>query len=332
MVQLLAVGLFLLTLGQAAFAAINPQDWMSEIYANNPDKPLRQIMIPGTHDTGTDRMTSKSPLSSTMDGIVKIAPRGALVAWSKTQDRSMQQQLNDGIRYFDLRVENTSQGWMTYHGLLSNYLTDMLEQLARFVENHPREIILLDFQALSNFNNDMTALITYLEEHPVLGPRVANWGEFGPRVRIGDLWDADKSIIPMFSQRRVRFPDGSYGDSNFVWPRVLQNPWSNTRHTAKVEEDLLNGIRQRPDDIFYVSQGVLTPDAHVVTLGWFQGITSLRDMAVKWMNTKFANLIPRLNTEARRAGKHVNIIIADYYQHGGLVPLCLQLNEQNANN
>jgi hypothetical protein len=332
MVQLLAFGLFLLTLGQAAFAAINPQDWMSEIYANNPNKPLRQIIIPGTHDTGTDRMTSSSQLSSTMDGIVKIAPRGALVTWSKTQDRTMHQQLNDGIRYFDLRVENTPQGWMTYHGLLSNYLTDMLEQLARFVENHPREIILLDFQALANFNNDMTALITYLEEHPVLGPRVASWGEFGPKVRIGELWDADKSIIPMFSQRRVRFPDGHYGDSNFVWPRVLQNPWSNTRHTAKVEEDLLNGIRQRPDDIFYVSQGVLTPDAHVVTLGWFQGITSLKDMAVKWMNPKFANLIPRLNAEARRSGKHVNIIIADYYQHGGLVPLCLQLNEQNVFN
>jgi hypothetical protein len=50
------------------------------------------------------------------------------------------------------------------------------------------------------------------------------------------------------------------------------------------------------------------------------------------MNPKFANLIPRLNAEARRSGKHVNIIIADYYQHGGLVPLCLQLNEQNAGN
>jgi hypothetical protein len=53
-------------------------------------------------------------------------------------------------------------------------------------------------------------------------------------------------------------------------------------------------------------------------------------MAVKWMNPKFATLLPRLNDEARRAQKHVNIIIADFYQHGSFVDLCLELNQQNA--
>ena len=99
---------------------------------------------------------------------------------------------------------------------------------------------------------------------------------------------------------------------------------------AKVEEDLLNGIRQRPDDIFYVSQAVLTPDANVVTTGWTRGITSLRDMAMKWMNPKFSDLLPRLNEAALDAEKHVNIIIADFYQHGSFVELCLRLNLQNA--
>lgn len=330
MLRLGAFGLFLWAFWSQAFAGINPSDWMHEIYANKPEQPLRQIIIPGTHDTGTDQMTSSSKAASALEGIMKIAPKGAVVAWSKTQDRPMRQQLNDGIRYFDMRVEQTAQGWMTYHGLLSNRLTDMLQELAVFLEAHPREIVLLDFQSLVNFNSDVTDLIAYFENHPILGGRVAPWGEFGPQVRLGDLWDADKNLILLFDQRRVRLPDGNFGDTNLAWPRTLQNPWSNTRHTAKVEEDLLNGIRQRPDHIFYVSQGVLTPDANVVTTGWTRGITSLRDMAVKWMNPKFAALLPRLNEEARRAGKHVNIIIADFYQHGSFVDLCLQLNQQNA--
>ncbi|HET9240449.1 MAG TPA: phosphatidylinositol-specific phospholipase C domain-containing protein [Oligoflexus sp.] len=330
MVRLGAFGLFLLSLWTQAFAQVNPSDWMSEIYAHKPEQALRQIIIPGTHDTGTDQMTSGSGAASALEGIMKIAPKGAVVAWSKTQDRSMGQQLEDGIRYFDMRVENTPSGWMTYHGLLSNRLTDMLAELAAFFENHPHEIVLLDFQSLVNFNNDVTELVSYFENHPVFRSRVAPWGEFNPQVRLGDLWDADKNLILLFDQRRVRLPDGSWGDSSFVWPRTLQNPWSNTRHTAKVEEDILNGIRQRPDDIFYVSQAVLTPDANVVTTGWTRGITSLRDMAVKWMNPKFAALLPRLDQSARDADKHVNIIIADFYQHGSFVDLCLRLNQQNA--
>ena len=330
MVRLGAFGLFLLSLWTQAFAGVNSSDWMQEIYANKPEQPLRQIIIPGTHDTGTDQMTSGSGKASTLEGIMKIAPKGAVVAWSKTQDRSMGQQLQDGIRYFDMRVENTPAGWMTYHGLLSNRLTDMLEELAVFLDNHPREIVLLDFQSLVNFNNDVTDLVSYFEAHPVFSRRVAPWGDFNPQVRLGDLWNADKNIILLFDQRRVRLPDGNYGDSSLVWPRTLQNPWSNTRHTAKVEEDLLNGIRQRPDDIFYVSQAVLTPDANVVTTGWTRGITSLRDMAMKWMNPKFSDLLPRLNEAALDAEKHVNIIIADFYQHGSFVDLCLRLNLQNA--
>jgi hypothetical protein len=329
MVRLGAFGLFLWALWSQAFAGVNSSDWMHEIYANHPEKALRQIIIPGTHDTGTDQMTPQSSAASALEGIMKIAPKGAVVAWSKTQDRSMGQQLADGIRYFDMRVENTGQGWMTYHGLLSNRLTDMLQELAYFLEAHPREIVLLDFQSLVNFNNDVTDLIAYFEHHPVFSTRVASWGEFGPEVRLGDLWDADKNLILLFDQRRVRLPDGNFGDTMFAWPRTLQNPWSNTRHTAKVEEDLLNGIRQRPDHIFYVSQAVLTPDANIVTTGWTRGITSLRDMAVKWMNPKLDALLPRLNDEARRSQKHLNIIITDFYQHGSFVDLCLRLNEQN---
>jgi len=324
------MGLLLMACWQQAFAQFNTRTWMHDIYGSRPDWELRNVMIPGTHDTGTDQMTSSSGLSSTLDGILKIAPRSTILAWSKTQDRSMLRQLEDGIRYFDLRLEKTPQGWMTYHGLLSNPLTAMLEELADFIAENPREIVLLDFQSLVNFNGDMTELFAYIEQHPLLGSRVAGWDRFRSGVRLGELWDADKNLILLSDQRQVRQPDGRLGETSLVWPRVLQNPWSNTRHTAQVEEDLVNGIRQRPDTLFYVSQAVLTPDANVVTTGWTRGINSLRDMAIKWMNPKLAYLIPRLHGEARQAGKYVNIIIADFYEHSPMVELCLKYNLENS--
>jgi hypothetical protein len=73
MVRLGAFGLFLLSLWSQTAAAVSTRDWMHEIYANRPEQLLREIIIPGTHDTGTDQMTAASPAASTLDGIMKIA-------------------------------------------------------------------------------------------------------------------------------------------------------------------------------------------------------------------------------------------------------------------
>ena len=84
-----------------------------------------------------------------------------------------------------------------------------------------------------------------------------------------------------------------------------------------------------PDEGFYVSQGVLTPDAKVIGTGWVQGIASLESMTRKWMNPEWRTLIPRLNQLAKEAGKSVNIVIADFYQYGAFIEHCLTANEEN---
>ena len=60
--------------------------WMGQDMAFIGNKRLADIAIPGTHDSGTARVS------------------GLLASTAKTQTQSIGQQLQDGIRYLDLRV------------------------------------------------------------------------------------------------------------------------------------------------------------------------------------------------------------------------------------
>lgn len=65
--------------------SVSGHNWMSGI---SDSTALTDITMPGTHDSGTRNVD--------------------LPAWSKTQTLSITEQLNIGVRYFDLRLEHVS--------------------------------------------------------------------------------------------------------------------------------------------------------------------------------------------------------------------------------
>ncbi|MDO4364395.1 MAG: phosphatidylinositol diacylglycerol-lyase, partial [Clostridia bacterium] len=65
--------------------AVSGNNWMSGI---KDDTAISDISMPGTHDSGTQNVD--------------------LPIWSKTQSLSISEQLNIGVRYFDLRLEHVS--------------------------------------------------------------------------------------------------------------------------------------------------------------------------------------------------------------------------------
>ena len=86
-------------------AAVNDQ-WMNLMAADLSGKKLAEVVLPGTHDSGTG-------------GISDLT--GPWVA--KAQGRTVGEQLNDGIRYLDFRVRETlhfacatPDSWVFYHG------------------------------------------------------------------------------------------------------------------------------------------------------------------------------------------------------------------------
>jgi len=113
-------------------------DWMSKI----PDsKRLCELSIPGTHDSGT--------------GVV-----GA--GMSKCQNFNFDRQLLDGIRFFDVRLNKDLH---IAHGptTTSQYLSDALTMFNAFLENHPREVILMSVK--SENGDASSAFFDYVNAH-----------------------------------------------------------------------------------------------------------------------------------------------------------------------
>ncbi|NLJ94788.1 MAG: phosphatidylinositol-specific phospholipase C [Clostridiaceae bacterium] len=104
--------------------SINNPSWMANLA---DDKNLSQISVPGTHDT----MAYNDNL--TFGNI------------TRTQCLSLDQQLNAGIRYLDIRLNYQKDHFKINHGpvYLGYNFTDVLETVTQFLSQNPSEFILM---------------------------------------------------------------------------------------------------------------------------------------------------------------------------------------------
>lgn len=96
------------------------QDWMAQL----PDEtPLNKLSIPGTHDTG--------------------ALYGGRIC--ETQSWTIKEQLNAGIRFFDIRCRRAGTVFAIHHGLCFQniYFSNVMDDIAEFFANSPGETILM---------------------------------------------------------------------------------------------------------------------------------------------------------------------------------------------
>jgi len=148
---------FFLTVTVAATGSAQPT-WMADNAALLGKKRLNEIKIPGVHDAGTFAIVSAkrtAVLYGKGDGLSSpdnkrtkqlLSVSGMFSKWAKTQERTTSEMLNDGIRYFDIRVCVSDKGvLMTCHGLYGASVESMLEDVQRFSDKYPQELILLGF-------------------------------------------------------------------------------------------------------------------------------------------------------------------------------------------
>lgn len=135
------------------------EEWLS--YIDN-DKLLTDLTLPGTHDTCTYRVqdgvlnklstaalsamgaTFFGPLVSIFGalgwGILKIVSNA-----TQCQTLTLRQQLDKGIRFLDIRLKNTGNKLMTYHGdvPLDMSFDEVYHECRVFLDTHPLEFIVM---------------------------------------------------------------------------------------------------------------------------------------------------------------------------------------------
>jgi hypothetical protein len=134
-----------LVCGTALAAAKTPRDsassgldsarWMQTHLEAFGKRPLRQLVLPASHDSG-------------------MYESGFPQSLGQTQDSTIYGQLAFGIRYFDIRPQWHDGGLYVHHGPIRGPKLDtVLQDVRRFLHEGHRELILLKFSHYDGFHN-----------------------------------------------------------------------------------------------------------------------------------------------------------------------------------
>ncbi|QIG89575.1 phosphatidylinositol-specific phospholipase C [Chryseobacterium sp. POL2] len=173
-------------------------NWMS-FFGDN--RPLHFISIPGTHDSGA--LHDGNTLGFT--------------TYAKTQDYSIADQLNFGIRYLDIRCNYKDGEFKIYHGSVDQKqdFDDVLKTCRSFLAANPSETIIMSVkQEKSNITNNTYSqrFYQYTQAYPnlfYLGNKIPNLGKVrGKIVLVRRFISGDNFGINTYSN----WPDNAIAD------------------------------------------------------------------------------------------------------------------------
>lgn len=122
--------------------------WMSETL----DAGVRivDVAMPGSHDSLAYEIDFLSDVdeASVTAPLDKVFLKGLAVRQSKTQELTVKEQLESGVRYLDIRASRNAEDeqWYGVHNFRSVALEDALLEVYNFLLSHPGEVVILDFQ------------------------------------------------------------------------------------------------------------------------------------------------------------------------------------------
>lgn len=299
--------------------------WMEQMAAEIGGKQLREVVLPGTHDSGTAAITNTATFSPDEPKFVgKIEPLAKLFGineelktvvghWAMSQSQTITAQLQAGIRYLDLRLwwnEDDQQIWIV-HSMTSITMASLIDQVLDFAKDNPSEIVLLDFNHSYNFDgvSDSPSTTAFSNQISRLSAYLINRStEIGPTATMDQLWSTGKSLIAFKAQTLPEVP--SLGTQ--LWPDTdTWSHWTNTPNCPcklhkLLQEDVIEQVSVKAANKVWVLQSILTPNAGVIVDGFTNdGPSTLLDLA----NTLNQSVQTWLTTDWK--GANLNIIILD---------------------
>ncbi|SDT32836.1 Beta/Gamma crystallin [Paenibacillaceae bacterium GAS479] len=326
----------------ADFIASTNRNWMEQVNAVNPNfanTPLRNVILPGTHDSGTGVFDdagfdeSLAPdLINTSQIYQYVIPTGPVKSQSRTQDYNVGEQLNAGIRYLDLRVgpnqyfsgtsfQNQETTLRTMHGLYGEYMESILQSTKNFLDANPKEIVVLDFQHFySMTNTSYTHLKDRIQYY--LGDKLVP-KSYGINTKLSTLWNENKRVIVYYgthnywsgaTTKASGAVPSQFTNEPWVWDRnaAMRSAWMNESSAGNLKPKLeteVNAAASYPNQL-HVVQNVVTPSVG----------TSVASIAAS------ANALAMNGLQSDWPSKGVNVIMLDFFNYNDIVNVIKRLN------
>lgn len=219
--------------------------WMSNLPETLTNVPLSMLAIPGSHDSCSYCLNCECELSQDNEAfpaLMLLGKFGKLLSarWGRTQDVSLSEQLAAGIRYFDFRVIHREVDGLFYfvHGQFANEVSAELSIIRSFLQEHHKEVVLLDFNHLyCFFKPDSTSLLerTIVK---VFGSMLTPRSEHIPSLN--DLWSGNFQVVCFLHVQT---------ESPVMWTcETISSPWPNT----VVVDKLIAFLNSHPPWVFTI--------------------------------------------------------------------------------
>ena len=224
---------------------INKSNWMETILSTNTC--LNNIHLPGSHDSGTyniskDSLLSKVELQEAEEKreIFELTQQynntesflSTLIApLSKAQNRDIYSQLLDGIRYFDFRpCKKEDEIWIS-HSLYSINIDSILRDVKRFVDQNPKEIIIMDYRFMWGFS-EKECKVLFNKINITLGKRIAGLKDnFSMQSKIEDFWAKNKNIIILFQNSKFKLIENQK-NNEILYKELI---WNSSENFSRIE-------------------------------------------------------------------------------------------------
>ncbi|XP_688423.2 PI-PLC X domain-containing protein 2 isoform X1 [Danio rerio] len=298
-------------------------DWMGSLCPALTSMPLKHLAVPGSHDSFSFWVDEQAPVGPDQKAYVKhlaaifrFLAKKVMKKWSMTQNLTFREQLEGGIRYFDLRVSSKpgEAGHEIYfiHGLFGHKVRDGLNDINNFLNIHKKEVVFLDFNHHYAMGEEHHRyLIKMLQD--VFGHKLCRI-DVVEEITLNYLWENRYQVL-------VFYHHPSAEGCPVMWPgSKIPAPWANTTDTTKLIQFLETTLGERAKyGSFHVSQAILTPRVKTIARGLVQG---LRNYLVE-------RNLPTIMTwvEAQKPGKDgVNIITSDFVELVDFANTVIKLN------
>ena len=265
----------------------------------------------GSHDSTTFYLDKCSPL-------YYACVSNIVYDWAKCQDLNFTQQLEAGIRYLDLRVSAKGccdNELYLHHTMFSLRVQDMANAVAVFLQEHDKEVVLLDFNHVENLSEEQhEQCITILRR--TFGDKMCKYPADVEPITLNYLWENKFQVVIFYHDDNARVDQD-------LWPGGdIPSPWPNVTDTVKLVEYLeKNYDHGREQKKFHVTQGVLTPSRCMVIKNV---CSSLKDECSDKCGDNFVEWL-----KGKKAGNGgINICIIDFADKYDYIPTVLSLNQK----
>lgn len=287
-------------------------NWMNEMRDVLKDRKIRDLFIPGTHDSASYK-TNFDP--KTMDNLI--------TRYSLTQDDDITSQLIHGIRYLDLRVgyyrSNDEKFWAN-HGISRMHpLREILKQVKDFIDS-TNEIVILDFQEFPvGFRNSYEvhqqfAMFLFQELGDYAADPKNGWG-----TTLGDIWKSKHRIVIGYDHNAI-----AHEHSETHLFQSVRQRWGNVKEGYGKLEKFLKEQRENIsrgalfDSRPYAEMAELTPQAIDVFTNRLGGLRKMAD-SVNWHVTRLYH---------GEFGRQANIVAVDFYLATDIVDIAIEWNKR----